>query len=249
MRISKILLAFIIAVSFSACQKELNPDSSGTPLSTTSKIKTYTEDVTSGGTHTFMTLNLNYDSQNRLISMTSATDPGARFEYHYAIASFTLDLYNSNKLDIHEVSYLNSYSLVDSTLQYNQEKDTTTEKYIYNTAKQLIKKMQYEYSYATGAELENVTNYFYDNIGNVIKETDYTSEYTYEYYPDLVNNFVLGTPYEATSKNLVKTTTSNAAGPFLTFHHVYTLDASKRIISETASGPDGEVGIKTYTYY
>src|SRR5947208_6941337 len=134
-------------IFFDSCQKQTDTPSSSQSF----KIKTYTEDVTSASYHSVITYNLTYDSQNRLISVESTTSPGDKFVYSYPQQNlFQMDLYNSNLLSIHEDFYLNSFSYVDSTFQYNDTNDSTTEKYVYNSAKQLIERREYFYQSTTG---------------------------------------------------------------------------------------------------
>jgi hypothetical protein len=246
MRITKILCIIFIALIFSSCRKESSTINSGTPAS---KVKTYTEDVTSWGVHSVITFNLIYDANDRLISMISATSSGDRFEFQYSNGTYTTDLYNSNTLSIHELFFINSNSLLDSTFQYNDTDDSMTEKYLYNSAKQLITLKEYDYSLVTGSELFNTEDYVYDSNGNVIKITGNSSVTTYDYYTDLVNNLVLGTSYLPVNKNLVKTTTVNSGGIPVTLNHTYTFDSGNRIITEKIIADSDEIVIKTYTYY
>ncbi len=242
----KTLLVITIAIVFTSCQKDISNEP-GVP-GKSSRVKTYTEDIVSNGTHVTATFNLAYDADSKIISMTSAASSGDRFEYHYAAGRYSMDLYNSNKLSIHEDFFLNSIPAVDSTFQYDSDGYSSTEKYIYNAAKQLITIKQYDYSSATGSELSNTQHYTYDSRGNVIKLTDDYTVTTYEYYPSLVNNLVFGLPYVPVSKDLVKTTTY-FDGSTVTANHVYTFDASNRISTETITTNDGAVATKTYTYY
>lgn len=247
MKITKTLLPLIVILVFTSCKKEKS-STDNPPIS--SKVKTYTEHIDYGGGYTDnVTLNITYDADGRIISATSASSSGDRFEYKYAAGNFTMDLYNSDVFSIHEVFFLNSKSLIDSTLQYNDTNDSTTEKYFYNNADQLITVKEYDYSKATGAILSNTTHYTYDNKGNVIKMTDDYSVTTYDFYADLKNNLVFGTPYEQVNKNLVKTTISSSGGTSITSNHVYTFDASNRISTETITFDSGEVATRTYTYY
>ncbi len=199
--------------------------------------------------HSVVTFNLSYDAGDRLVKMISASSPGDRFEFQYANGSYILDLYNSNALSIHELILLNSNSLVDSTFQYNDTNDSTTEKYLYNAARQLITLKEYEYSMATGSVLFNTSNYVYDNNGNAIKVTDNSSATTYEYYTGLVNNLVLTTPYFPVNKNLVKTTIVNSGGTIVTLNHTYTFDSFNRLSTEKIIAGNGEMATRTYTYY
>ncbi len=246
MRIIKILPAIFIIILFASCQKEKSNDPNDSPLV---KLKTYTEDYYDGSTHNIITFNVSYDNSNRIISLISASSPGDKFVFQYSGNNYTMDLYNSGTLSIHEVFFLNSNSLVDSSFQYNDTSDSSTEKYIYNSSKQLITLKEYDYSKQYGSDLWNATNYTYDNNGNVITETDDFSTTTYEYYPSLLNNLPPLVPYYQASKNLVKTATVNNGGDISTLNHTYTFDASNRLSSETIIADTGESVVKTYTYY
>jgi hypothetical protein len=251
MSISRNLFYILIVFIFASCQKEFSNNDPGTSQSIL-KVKTYTEDITSGGTHSAITFNLAYDASNRLTSMISAASSGDKFVFQYSNSSYTMDLYNSNVVSIHEVFFVNSNQFVDSTVQYDDGQDTMTEKYIYNSALQLTTLKEYDYSQLTGAVLFNVENYTYDSNGNMIQstESDNNSVTTYDYYSNLVNDVHIFTPYLPGSKNLVKTTASNIGGTITTINHTYTFDSENRLSTETATeDTTGDVVIKTYTYY
>ena len=247
MRIINIAFIIISAVIFTSCQKGINETDPVTQAS--NKVKTYTEDVTSLSGHNVITLNVAYDASDRIVSLTSAASAGDRFVFLYSNGGYTMDLYNSNQLSIHEIFYLNSNSLVDSSFQYNDTNDSSTEKYLYNSAKQLTAIKEYDYSQATGSVLYNVENYTYDSNGNVLKITDNNSVKTYDYYTNLSGVSPSFSPYFPVNKNLVKTTVGNVSGDIVTFSHTYTFDSSNRLSTETATGDNGESSIKTYTYY
>ena len=128
-----------------------------------------------------------------------------------AMAAIPADIYTSNALSIHEVFSLNSNSFVDSTFQYNDTNDSTTEEYIYNSSNQLITLKEYDYSLLTGSVLSNTTNYKYDSKGNQISATDDYSVTLYD-YTSTANTLVIGAPYFPVNKNLVKTTTYSFGG-------------------------------------
>ena len=249
MKLTKTLLSVIAIFVFVSCQKELDTTIDPIDPVLNARVKTYVEDITSGGNHSVATFNIAYDPDGKMISMTSAENAGDRFEFKYFTGNYTMDLYNSNELSIHEVFYLSNDLLIDSTLQYDDSKDSLTEKYAYNSAKQLLSIKQYDYSQATGAVLFNTNTYTYDDNGNVVKDADNNSVTTYEYYPDLLNTLALGNPYFPVNKQLVKTTTVTEGGSSVSLNHAYTFDASKRISTEKITTGSGEVAIKTYTYY
>lgn len=248
MRILNLLSVIFIAFVFNSCQKEISNPDTVTPPS--NKLKTYTEDVTFLSGHNVITFNVAYDANDRIISLTSAASAGDRFEYQYTNGGYTQDLYNSNQLSIHKVFYLNSNSLVDSAFEYNDTNDSSTEKYLYNSSRQLTAVKIYDYSLATGSVLYDTQNLTYDNNGNIIKSTDNSSVITYDYYTNLVSNLPALVPYYyQANKNLVKTTVGDIGGDIVTFSHTYTFDTSNRLSTETATGDNGEMAIKTYTYY
>lgn len=246
MNIYKILLPSLFIFAFTSCQKELENTDPVVPPST-DRVKTYTEDYTASSGHYVNTYNLSYDANGRIVSLVSATSPGDKFVYTYSTGSFTLDLYNSNVLSIHELLFLNSNSFIDSTIADNGPGDSTSEKYEYNAAKQLTKLT--EYSISGGVRtVEDVSNYSYDNSGNLIKDVSKYSVTTYDYYTNLLNPVLFLNPFLPGPKLLIKTTTNNNGGTVLVLNHTYTFDSNKRLSTETVVADNGEILIRTYTY-
>jgi hypothetical protein len=214
--------------------------------------KTYTEDLRDPVQgRTLVTYNLTYDASGRLLNIVSIPAPPIlNFVYKYPNAStVTLDLYNSGTWGVHEIFMLNSFGLVDSTFQYNNTNDTSTEKYIYNASKQPIQLN--EYTYKSGSVVPySTTNYTYDNNGNAITEIDDLGDTTInDFYPNLLNNINLGKLFIFQDKNLVKTTTYSSGGTTYSGTHYYTFDSSNRLIEDSAYVTDQNVIlIKTYTY-
>jgi len=253
---SFVFVVFIFMLS--SCQKEVTgdlgtPNTTPAPPSTSNNVKTYSIDVSgTNGTHDITTFNLNYDGSNRITSFVSATAPGDKIVYKYNTDNtYTMDIFESNVLSIHEIFYLNNIPLIDSSVQYdNLAKDTTTEKYTYNSNKEWVSLKTYKYSKLTGATLLSTANHVYDNNGNIIKETEGSLVVTYQYYPDLVNNLAVGMVYFQQSKNLVKITTETEgiSTPKVTTH-TYTFDSNNRISSEKKVFSNGaDTVIITYTY-
>jgi len=250
----KNILSAIVTVStivfLSSCQK----DAGGDLPASTDKVKTYTEDVTSSFVgHTVTTFNLSYDASNRIVSLVSASDPGNKIIYTYNSAnSISSDLYSAGALQIHEDVYLNN-NRIDSTYQYNNDGDTTTEKYLYNSSGDWTKSYEYDYSKVTGSDLYNTITYTYDGNGNQLKaEGTDTNVETYEYYADQVYIHPLIGPalIPSVKHNLIKTHTITSNGyPVGTLTFTYTFDSSNRISTEKGVADDGSVIIKTYTYY
>lgn len=236
-------------ILFSSCSKDKNPQ----PSNNSDKVKTYTEEFNSPTEgNSVVTFNLGYDANNRVTSITSATSPADKFVISYTSGSkYSMDLYSSANGTIHEDFFLNSNSLVDSTLQFTDDEDTTTEKYFYNSANQLIKLN--EYDYYSGPELYNTTHYTYDNSGNLLQSSDTNGQVdTYDYYTDLV--YVLPQIFPGTGSpkkmNLVKTHTVTSNGyPVGSSTTTYTFDSSNRISTIIETADDGTVVTKTFTYF
>jgi len=252
-RITLFAAVATVMVALFSCQKETT---SNTPLPAQSlKIKTYTEDVRSSIFGTSVTnYNLSYDGNDRLVSMIQANNPGNRFVWAYPSSSkYTFDLFNNNILDIHGDYFLNSQSLIDSAFQYNSTRDSSTEKYIYNSAHQLIKWYEYDYSKVTGSSLWNVTTYTYDGAGNLLTTQDSNQDlYTYEYYTDKVYVMPKTIPVTVPNEkaNLPKKVTVTDLGTVVaSATYTYTFDSKDRISTTRYDVSNGDVVIKTYTYF
>ena len=237
-----IILSSLVLLS---CKKE-NP---ATPDNTAYKLKTYTESISGTGGPLSATYSFTYDSQNRITSMYLVSQPSEKFVFTYDTDSqISMDLLSGSG-NIHaEIFFKNT--LLDSTYQYNDTQDTTTEKYVYNASSQLTK--LYEYDYSSGnILLSNTTSYTYDSNGNVIKTEDTNKNVeTFEYYPDLVNTIPVISPLLPSRKtNLEKTHTITSNGyPVGSVTSTYTFDSSNRISTITQSTSDGSVVTKTFTY-
>ncbi len=233
------------AALFSSCGKN-NPS-----VNNINKVKTYTENFTSSSGNLSATFNLGYDSNDRITSITSASSPGDKFLFNYiSNDQYTMDLYSGGSVSIHEDFFLKN-SLIDSTFQYNDTQDSSSEKYFYNSSNQLIKMNEYEYY--NGPELSNTTTYTYDSNGNLAKTSDSDNNVeTFDYYPDLLNVIPLSTPFmRFTGKaNLIKTDTVTLNGSLVsTTSSTYTFDSYNRISTITETSTDGTSVVKTYTYF
>ena len=257
MKGSKIILtAIAVLAMFPSCQKAFDfsmipsDPATGTPSgSQFYKVKTYTEDYAALSGHTIITYNLSYDSKDRIKSLISTSNEGDKFVYNYDSANtFTVDIYNSNKVSIHSIYFINSLSLVDSSLQYNDTRDTTTEKYFYNSEKQLVRRNMYAFGEEVGSVIETTHSFSYDGNGNMLKDSTNGNVISYDYYLDLPNSLTFNQPYSTANKNLVKTTTSVQGGETYILNHTYTFDDLKRLTSEKVVGNNGEVVVKRYTY-
>lgn len=243
--------AVIVLVLLSSCQKE----ASNTPLPAASlKIKTYTEDVRSAILgNSVTTYNFNYDGNDRMTSMADASNPGNKFVFAYPSSSkYTMDLFIDNIFELHVDYLLNSQLLIDSSFQYNNTEDTSSEKYVYNPAHQLVKLYEYEY-YSTGPDLWNTTTYTYDGAGNLVKSEDTDGYvYTYEYYTDKLVLMPQLIPVMVANQkvNLIKKLTLTESGTVTgSANYTYTFDSKDRISTIRHDYSDNDVVIKTFTYF
>lgn len=218
------------------------------------KVKTYTEDITSPSFgHVVTTYNLNYDASDRITSVVSSTNPGDKFVYSYpSDNAIWSDLYVGGALSIHYEGYYKNNS-IDSVFQYNDSGHSTTEKYIYNSSGYFIKSYEYEYSKVAGSVLSNTITYTYDAGGNQLKAEDTdTNVETFEYYTDKVYFYPLIGPalIPSVKRNLLKSHTITSNGSHVgSGSYTYTFDSSDRISTWTETVDDGTVVIKTFTYF
>lgn len=249
------LIALSSIIIFSSCQKDKQPDAN----TNLNKVKIYTENITSPGNGTIAaTFNIGYDGNNRITSVTQTDAPGNKFLFTYTSGTkYSMDLYESGSISVHEDFFLNSNSLPDSTFQYNDTQDSTTEKYLYNSNGQLVTLKEYNYSKIYGSEIDNITSYTYDSNGKVVKTTDTNNQIeTFEYYPDLVYampfiNPALNQATNSTKKmNLLKTHTVTSNGyPVGSTSSTYTFDSNNRISTITQTADDGTIATQTFTYF
>ncbi|MGN6601459.1 MAG: hypothetical protein ACTHK8_03355 [Ginsengibacter sp.] len=239
-------LIFSSIVLFS-CKKEdpAKPDNSNY------KLKTYSEKVVTGTDSISATWNFTYDAQDRMTSMFMVNNPAEKFTYSYPSDNeIVMDLLSSSG-NIHEEVFFKN-GMMDSTYQYNDTQDTTTEKYVYNVSKQLTKMYEYDY-YGGQPTLTTTTNYSYDANGNLVKTEDTdTNVETYDYYPDLVNIMPVISPLLPSVKSqLMKTHTVTSNGyPVGTVIFTYTFDDQNRISTVTQTeDSSGTIATSTFTYY
>lgn len=236
--------------SLSSCKK----DSSNNAPNNPNKLKMYIEDATNTPLNEIDTFNITYDGQNRITSLYSST-----IKTVYASNSnnsFTLDLYTYGAFNIHEVAFINSSLLVDSTFQYNNTNDSTTEGYVYS-GKTLLRKTTYDYSKSTGAQIDTQDDYTYDNNGNMIKDIqsdgfgDVNTISTFTYGNQLLNFSTSPIYFPVQSKNLPATQTQTDGGGNLiaTVTYSYVFDSAGRVTKETDAVDNGESVVKTYVYY
>lgn len=236
------LIAFICIFSFfTACKKDNG--SSSTPSQ--SRLISYTETINPRTVFTTSTTyNLAYDDNNRLLSLTNSQDAGNKFMFSYVQGGFNFDIYSANTLVIHQNVFMNGDKM-DSTIQYNNEGDTTAEKYVY-WGNQLKYLTEYNVSSA-GSQVVNVTEYLYDLNDALIREQDYFSSTSYSYSAIEMNNFNLYPVYVNRSIQLPSQVTYSNGGQDIVSNHTYTFDAQHRLVMDRieTSGPVVE---KTFKY-
>jgi len=243
------LIALLLAVVFlPACKKNGGTGANGN----SNKLKWYIEDAINGASHVTDSFSVSYDNQDRLTGLTS---PALKFVYAYPTpATFTLDLYEYGQPDIHEIAYINSAGFVDSTYQYNNTYDTTTEKYIYSGGL-LTREKTYDYSGGVPG-LFRQDDYTFDKDGSMIEDVNtdgygninYISDFTYTDKPLSVR--INPTYFPQPSKFLPATqkVTDGSGNPIITITYGYDFDSHGRLTKETDTGSDGEVATKTYVY-
>ncbi|MBC7423572.1 MAG: hypothetical protein H7334_08990 [Ferruginibacter sp.] len=243
-----------MAALLASCQKDISKQA-GRPV-VNSKVKTYTEDVTSTlAGHVVNTFNVLYDGSNRLTSLVSATNAGDKFIYNYVSANkYTFDIFSSSMVTLHEDFYINGSAFLDSTFQYNDTNDTTGEKYIYNGTNQVTTMKEYDYRNAASI-LTNTISYTYNTDGDLLTATGTDSNIdNYEYYTDssYVTPLIIGPLNSNSTKkfHLIKKYTlisnNTVVGSAM---YTYTFDASNRISTEKQSYNGERIVLKTYTYF
>ena len=244
-----ILIVTLIACTFAACKK----NSDKTPNGASNKVKLYIQDARNTPLNTIDSFAMTYDNSNRLISQVSSKE---KFVYTYSgNTSFTMDLYELGQLSIHEIGYVGSNNFLDSTFQFNDTQDSSTEKYFYNGTL-LTNKISYDYSnhLSTVNMRESFT---YDNNGNLIKDVQTavgpgvstTTTFTYTDKPiqfALSPSFV---PVQAKNLPATQSQTDPAGNKIATVTYSYEFDSQGRITKETDAISGGYTVIKTYVYY
>jgi hypothetical protein len=237
-------LAVFLLVS---CKKNSGTNAAGNA----NKLKTYIETEQTNGTTQSDTFSVTYDNNNRLTGLIS---PNLKFVYAYQSKTYTLDLYENGALSIHEIYYINGSSYVDSTLQYNNTNDTTTEGYVYNGT---VLTTLFTYFYVNGSPtIDSRDDYTYDNSGNIIKDAqsdgfgNVNLVYAYTYTTNPINARINPTYYPLQAKFLPATLKltdgfGNSQG-IITYTYVF--DSSNRLVKETDAADNGDVSTKTYIY-
>lgn len=234
---------FLLLAAAASCGKEAANNNAS------HKLKTYTEDITAVGGHQVETYTINYDEQDRITSVESVTRPGHRMVYQYSAEnSFTYDKYEDNKVIAHNLYFVNSLSLIDSTYQYNNMRDTESVKFIYDGDKKLIKQKQYIISYLLPPVLYNTITFQYDIKGTLTKEWDNYYETSYGYDKALQNTVQLEPFYFPFKEELPSHTFTTRFGTTIQTEHTYTFDDKQRLINEKAVANDGRITIRSYTY-
>ena len=246
----------VVAICANSCQKELSaPIPTPPSIDSNYLLKTYTIGFTSSFTTPQpITFNVKYSANKQLTNLISTSNPGDKFVYTFPSATkYTMDIFGSNLLSIHEDIFTSSIGFTDSTYQYNNTKDTSAEKYFYNTNYQVITMNEYQFNNGK-SELNNTINYSYNTDGDLITAsgTDLNIE-SYTYYSNAVyvNPIVFGILNSASYKkmHLPKTYNLTSNGYVIaTATYTYTFDAKGRVSTDTQTFTDGSVMNKSYTY-
>jgi|SRR6185437_6157426 len=248
MHIKHLVLFTVTICLLASCKKNSGSNSNGS----SNKLKMYIETDKVGGTTLTDTFYVSYDNSNRITGLTAAQ---LKFVYAYQSKSLTLDLYEYNQLSIHEIFYLNSASVVDSTLQYDNTNDTTTEGYDYN-GNLLTSKFTYTYSSSGGTSIDMRDDYTYDNGGNLLKDVqsdgygtvNQVTAYTYTTHPINVSINPTDEPLQAKYLPATATLTDGTGSHLGTITYTYTFDGSGRLTKETDAADNGDLVVKTYIY-
>jgi len=243
------LAAVVLVCLIISCKKSGNSNSSAGQ----NRIKTYVEAVHGTAFDQTDTFNLGYDADGRLTSMTSTN---LKFSYAYnGTSSFSLDLYENGHLSIHELALIKGGTVVDSTWQYNDSHDTTTEKYVFN-GNVLTSKITFDYSGGLPF-VQTQDNYSYDNNGNLVKDVQgdgtgaINSVTTYTYTNKAFQLAITPTYFPAQAKYLpaTMTITDGSGNPTATVTYSYVFDSAGRVKQETDAANNGSSVIKSYIYY
>jgi YD repeat-containing protein len=239
------LLVFLAAISCKKSQTTGNNNSSN-------KLKLYIEDGSRSSYNAVDTFTVSYDGDSRITALVS---PNLKFVYTYATNSFNVDLYEFNQLSVHEIDFINSSSFVDSSFQYNNTNDSTTEKYVYS-GNMLTKKREYIYSKITGSQIDLEDDYTYDNSGNMIQDilsdsngnVNSVSAFTYGTAPVNVVAGPIYFPVLSKYLPLTQTQKDGSGNLIASVTYTYTFDSKGRLTQETDTLNDGEIAIKKYVY-
>ena len=236
-----------LALLVASCKKDNNSNNNNNNNLSPDQPKIYIEDIKSPivGNST-ITMNLTYDDKKRMVSRISVS-PSYKEIIKYLSNGFTSDLYNNDVLSIHSMLWVGSNSFIDSVYQYNDTNDTTTMKYIYNSANQLTEIKDYDYSNGVST-LSDITTYTYDSAGNVISENGPNGLITHDYYTDLPYTLNLGIFYVQLPKYFEKTLTVDDGGGPETATHTYTFDDKNRLTVDKVVATNGDIITKTYVY-
>ncbi|MGF2414586.1 MAG: hypothetical protein ACQUYJ_19780, partial [Ferruginibacter sp.] len=184
---------------------------------------------------------------------------GYQFLYTYnGTSGYVMELKKGTHLNIYLVNFLNSSLLIDSSFQYNDTKDSTTMKFIYNASKQVVEQKTYSYSLSKGIALSRRDTFTYNTEGNVLTHTElgvngttnYTETYTYTNFAG--SNFGYGTPYAPSMYKKLPATISiyyPGSNQTVVSNFTYVFDSSNRLIKSTQINSAGNSLVKQLEYY
>jgi hypothetical protein len=213
MKKNRPVLLIVACIAFvGSCQKasDIKPAVTGGL-----KVKSYTEAIKSASLgNSTTTYSLEYDDSDRIISVSSASRTGYKVLFSYpSPGKCSVDIYSDHVRTSHTDAFTNSAAFIDSTFQYNDTKDSSSEKYIYNASNQLTAVREYDYKALTGAVLSNITGFTYNGFGDKITSADlFGNSQQFEYYPDITYSIpnISGLPNPNAAKNSPRKKSNNS---------------------------------------
>jgi len=242
-----------LLVVFTSCQKETSIDGNPTtPITPTGHLKWYIEDGSQTPLNYVDSFNVTYDNSNRLTGLVSQQ---VSFLYSYGSGPYAgVDLYVGGNLQIHETDYLNSAGLIDTSLQYNDTNDTTTEKYVYGPSGP-SRLTTYDYTTAL-VTVYSVDDYHYDGNGDMVMDVQsdgsatvqYITTYTYTTYLNVVPIVPGFVPTRGKHLPATATETDGTGNPVDAVTYTYQFDSQNRLIRETDVSQAGGTLVKKFVY-
>jgi len=244
----RILPILLIGIAFQFSCKKSSPTATNYD-----KLKLYIEDDRNTPLNAIDSFSVTYDGNNRLTGLLSNL---VSVKYTYtSTQSYTLDLYASGVLSIHEIFFINNSMLVNTTIQWDNSGDTTTESYRY-IGKLLTRKSTYNYTQATDPQTYMQEDYTYDKNENLLTDSltdgygNINSISTYTYTNKSFINLV-GAIYLPVQAKVVPATQVQKDGfgnLLASSTYSYVFDSMGRVIKETDAANNGQSVVKSYVF-
>lgn len=252
MRVKTLLTAAIALTLLASCKKDEGKKS----LQKGPLRKMVIETAHGNGPDMTDTTYYSYDQQGRVTLVTVAK---TRTVYTYSTGgSYTADSYKNDTLYLHQTVFV-AGSNVDSLVQYDNQNNTYTQKYVYN-AGMVTSITTYTYTTAGGAVPHTRLLFTWDNNGDIIRQEEddslgrvlSISTFTNQHNPSQYSNGYLGYIYiSPTSNDLISTykLLNGSGGVIVTGAFAYEFDSQNRVVKKSQTISNGQVGIWTITYY